>query len=323
MDKQATLDALQSELGDRASTVDVRRIVYSHDMGTLPDVVRKFIDTMPAMVVQPETADEVRRIAVLARDGGLPLVPRGSASAGYGGAVPAASGVVVDMYRMRGLLSLDADASCATALPATTLEELDAALREAGFRMPLMPTSAPSATIGGFVCQGGSGIGGAREKTMRDNLVAVTAVLGDGSVRTFTGEDLDLVYGMEGITGIVTEVTFRIVPAAEERVRAFSFADATAAQVFAHGAVEAGAWHVSVLPPNYLALTNRAIGSALPEAWVVMVADEAREGGVAAPAGCVILLLLSKLRFVHPALRAFCVCEAWVVSLPSARSACC
>ena len=45
--------------------------------------------------------------------------------------------------------------------------------------------------------------------------------------------------------------------------------------------------------------------------------------GVAAPAGCVILLLLSKLRFVHPALRAFCVCEAWVVSLPSARSACC
>lgn len=285
MDKQATLDALQSELGDRASTVDVRRIVYSHDMGTLPDVVRKFIDTMPAMVVQPETADEVRRIAVLARDGGLPLVPRGSASAGYGGAVPAASGVVVDMYRMRGLLSLDADASCATALPATTLEELDAALREAGFRMPLMPTSAPSATIGGFVCQGGSGIGGAREKTMRDNLVAVTAVLGDGSVRTFTGEDLDLVYGMEGITGIVTEVTFRIVPAAEERVRAFSFADATAAQVFAHGAVEAGAWHVSVLPPNYLALTNRAIGSALPEAWVVMVADEAREGGVAAPAG--------------------------------------
>ena len=45
--------------------------------------------------------------------------------------------------------------------------------------------------------------------------------------------------------------------------------------------------------------------------------------GVAAPLGCVILLLLSKFRFVHPALRAFCVCEAWVVSLPSVRFACC
>ena len=39
--------------------------------------------------------------------------------------------------------------------------------------------------------------------------------------------------------------------------------------------------------------------------------------GVAAPLGCVIFLLLSKLWLVHPALRAFCACEAWVVSLPS------
>ena len=45
--------------------------------------------------------------------------------------------------------------------------------------------------------------------------------------------------------------------------------------------------------------------------------------GVAAPLGCVIFLLLSKLRLVHPALRAFCACEAGVVSLPSACSACC
>ena len=45
--------------------------------------------------------------------------------------------------------------------------------------------------------------------------------------------------------------------------------------------------------------------------------------GVAAPLGCVIFSLLPKLRFVHPALRAFCVCEAWVVSLPSARFTCC
>ena len=44
--------------------------------------------------------------------------------------------------------------------------------------------------------------------------------------------------------------------------------------------------------------------------------------GVAAPLGCVIFLLLSKLRLVHPALRAFCACEAGVVSLPSACFAC-
>lgn len=45
--------------------------------------------------------------------------------------------------------------------------------------------------------------------------------------------------------------------------------------------------------------------------------------GAAAPLGRVIFLLLSKLRLVHPALRAFCACEAWVVSLPSVRFVCC
>uniref|UniRef100_UPI0025B0721B FAD-binding oxidoreductase n=1 Tax=Adlercreutzia caecimuris TaxID=671266 RepID=UPI0025B0721B len=80
----------------------------------------------------------------------VPLTPRGSASAGYGGAVPAAGGIVVDMYRMRGLVSVDTEAGTATALPATTLQDIDEALRAQGFRMPLMPTSAPSATIGGL-----------------------------------------------------------------------------------------------------------------------------------------------------------------------------
>ena len=66
----------------------------------------------------------------------------------------------------------------------------------------------------------------------------------------------------------------------------------------------------------YARRTQKAFGTAMR-----LCASLSR--GVAAPLGCVILLLLSKFRFVHPALRAFCVCEAWVVSLPSARSACC
>ena len=45
--------------------------------------------------------------------------------------------------------------------------------------------------------------------------------------------------------------------------------------------------------------------------------------GVAAPLGCVIFLFLTKLRFSHPVLRAFRVCETWEVSLPSACSSCC
>lgn len=279
MNKEAALQAIQELLGDRASTADIRRIVYSHDMGTLPDVVKKFIVTMPDMVVQPESVEEIQQLVSIAAQAQLPLVPRGSASSGYGGAVPASGGVVVDLYRMKGLVSVDAEAMTATAKPASVMADLDLELREQGFMMPIMPTSAPAATIGGFVCQGGSGIGSCRNRTMRDNLTAVTAVLGDGSVHTFTGDDLDLVYGMEGITGIVTSVTWRIVSACDLHYAAFGFETSRNAQDFARAASAAGVWHENIQPPNYIALKNRATGASLPEKWMVFIASESVELG--------------------------------------------
>ena len=66
----------------------------------------------------------------------------------------------------------------------------------------------------------------------------------------------------------------------------------------------------------YSQRTQRACGTA-------MRSCASLSRGVAAPLGCVIFLLLSKLWLVHPALRAFCACEAGVVSLPSACFACC
>lgn len=274
MNREAALQAIEETLGNRASTEDVRRVVYSHDMGTLPDMVKKFISTMPDMVVQPESEEEVSRLVALAAQAQIPLIPRGSASSGYGGAVPASGGVVVDLYRMRGLVSVDPQALTATAKPASVMADLDLELREQGFMMPVMPTSAPSATIGGFVCQGGAGIGSCRQNTMRDNVIAVTAVLGDGTTRVFEGDDLDLVYAMEGITGIVTSVTWRILPAVDMKYAAFGFESAELAQGFAQAASEANAWHVNVQPPNYIALKNRATAADLPEKWMVFVVSE-------------------------------------------------
>ncbi|MGV8084284.1 MAG: FAD-binding and (Fe-S)-binding domain-containing protein [Coriobacteriia bacterium] len=274
MERDSALKAIEELLGNRASTVDVRRLVYSHDMGTLPDVVRKFVNTMPDMVVQPESEEEIKQLVTMATEAGLPLIPRGSASSGYGGAVPASGGISVDLYRLKGLVSVDAEALTATAKPASVMAELDEELRSQGFMMPIMPTSSPAATIGGFVCQGGSGIGSCRHNTMRDQLVSVTAVLGDGTVRTFEGDDLDLVYAMEGITGIVTSVTWRILPAVDMTYAAYGFESAGAAQSFAVAASEAGVWHQNIQPPNYIALKNRATGSTLPEKWMVFVVSE-------------------------------------------------
>lgn len=274
MSKETAIAQMVELLGERASTDEIRRIVYSHDMGTLPEVVKKFIETKPDAVVQPESEEELRQLVEIAASEGIALVPRGSASSGYGGAVPASGGVVVDMYRIRGLVSVDEESMTATAKAASVVAELDEQLRERGFMMPVMPTSAPAATIGGLVSQGGAGIGSCECGFMSDNLVAVTAVLGDGSVRTFEGSDLDLVYAMEGITGIVTSVTFKIVPAVSFAYRAFGFEKAESAQGFAACATASGVWHLNIQPPNYVALKNRACNTSLPEQWMVFVVGD-------------------------------------------------
>ena len=67
---------------------------------------------------------------------------------------------------------------------------------------------------------------------------------------------------------------------------------------------------------GYSRRTQRAFGTAMR-----LCVSLSR--GVAAPLGCVIFLFLTKLRFSHPVLRAFRVCETWEVSLPSACSSCC
>ena len=85
MSKDDALQAIEELFGNRASRTQVRRVVYSHDMGTLPDVVKKFVNTMPDMIVQPETEEELCQLVAFAAKENIPLVPRGSASSGYGG----------------------------------------------------------------------------------------------------------------------------------------------------------------------------------------------------------------------------------------------
>ena len=75
-------------------------------------------------------------------------------------------------------------------------------------------------------------------------------------------------------------------------------------------------WPILGLGPVCSRRTQRAFGTAMRLCVSLF-------RGAAAPLGRVIFLLLSKLRLVHPALRAFCACEAWVVSLPSVRFVCC
>lgn len=265
------LDSIKTLLGERASDDALRRFVYGHDMGALPDTIGTFIKNVPDLVVQPVDENEVVQIVNAAREEGVPVVPRGGATAGFGGAVPAKAGVVLDFVRMNRVLDISPGTGTATVEPGIVWSDLQKALLADDVDLPLYPTSALSATVGGWVAQGGAGIGSRGTGDLLDNIIAVRAVLGDGTIRDFEGKDLRLVYGMEGITGIITRVTIATVPVSPMSNALFALPSAEAAQKFVSETAGLDLWHMNIQPPHFVALKNRATGENLPEEWLAFV----------------------------------------------------
>jgi len=239
---------------------DVReRRLYSHDTGVLPSMFQPLAGpSLADGVAQPQSEDQVARIARFAASQGIPLVPRGKGTAGYGGAIPAHGGLVLDLTHLKGLIEIDSERLVARVQAGTVWKDLDATLSERGFALCLYPTSAPASTVGGWLAQGGAGIGSHAYGWFRDNVVSARVVGGDGIVRIVEGKDLLAVSDAEGTTGIITEVTLRIRPAVVEDVLAISFTRSpTLAQAIHRISAERiPIWSLSFLNPTMAHLKN-------------------------------------------------------------------
>jgi FAD/FMN-containing dehydrogenase len=213
--------AFLERFGERVSFDPTERRLYGHDIAAIPRLVAPLIgDTTPDAVIQPANEQDLITLACWANAAGIPLTPRGKASSGYGGAIPVRRGVVVDFYRMRRVLSIDAAAGTVTVEPGITWEQLDAQLAEHDLTLRLYPTSYPSSTVGGWLAQGGAGIGSYEYGYFRENVLAARLVLPSGAVRELRGNELDLVADAEGITGMISQVTLRVMPRGTARRRA-------------------------------------------------------------------------------------------------------
>ena len=100
--------------GDRVAFHDIERMLYSSDIGNTPRLARKQIKAYPDAVVQPNSVDELIALVDLAMEYKTPLIPRGSGTAGYGGAVPVRSGIVVDFHRLRAIIDVNKDEKTVT-----------------------------------------------------------------------------------------------------------------------------------------------------------------------------------------------------------------
>ena len=211
MNKQART-ALETQFGDRVSFEKTERLVYSHDTASLPKMVKQTLKTVPDAVVQPLNTADVIFITKFSREHKIPLTPRGAASSGWGGAIPTRGGIVVDFSRMRQILNIDKTKGTIRTEAGAIWKNLEIALNKQGLALRLYPSSAMSATVGGWVAEGGGGIGSYEYGRISQNLESITIVTPEGEIRTLQGEDMDLVTDAEGITGMIVEVTVKTRP---------------------------------------------------------------------------------------------------------------
>jgi len=207
-DLQERLTAL---FGGRVNFDRIERNLYSQDVGTLPDLMEPLADTTIAGgVVQPKTIEEISQLVRLAEDAGVPIFPRGKATAGYGGCVPTAEGLVVDLSRMNHIAAIYEKAMTATVQPGVIWEDLESALNKRGLALACYPSSAPSSTVGGWLAQGGGGYGSLSSGWFVENVIYVKAVSMDGTVETISGSDIRSISGACGINGIIGEIAVRV-----------------------------------------------------------------------------------------------------------------
>lgn len=252
---------LEEKFGSRVSFNAIERKMYSHDIAAMPNLVKPLIgNTIPEAVVQPKTEAELTELVRWAYSQNIPLTPRGKGSSGYGGVIPIKKGLVVDFYHLKNVLTIDVEAQTVTVEPGITWEQLDKRLKLENLTLRLYPTSYPSSSVGGWLAQGGAGIGSFEYGYFRENVVSAKVVLPTGDVREFSGADLELIADAEGITGFISQVTLRVQPLEALEVVAIACPSPDKLQNFVDGLIAANLpiWSLVFINPRMAEMKNRA-----------------------------------------------------------------
>ncbi len=173
----------------------------------------------PLIVVLPETTEQVSRVLSYCNQEGIKVVPRGAGTSLSGGALPLADGVLLVMAKFNRVLEIDFDNRCAVVQPGVTNLAVTQAVEHAGFYYAPDPSSQIACTIGGNVAENAGGVHCLKYGVTTNNLLGLEMVLIDGTVLRVGGKHLDsegydllgIMTGSEGLLGVVTEVTVRLL----------------------------------------------------------------------------------------------------------------
>jgi glycolate oxidase len=174
---------------------------------------------LPMVVVLPSTTQQVSEILRYCHANNVKVVPRGAGTGLSGGALPLADGVLLGMAKFNKILETDFENRVVVAQPGVTNLGISEAVEHRGFYYAPDPSSQIACTIGGNVAENSGGVHCLKYGVTTNNVLGVEMVLMNGDIVRVGGKHLDaggydllgLITGSEGLLGVVTEVTVRIL----------------------------------------------------------------------------------------------------------------
>ena len=204
----------------------LRRIVPGEGVIAAEDELRAYecdglsaYRAVPMAVVLPSTTQQVAEVLKLCDAERIKVVPRGAGTSLSGGALPLTDGIVLGLGKFNRILEVDFENRCVVAQPGVTNLGITAAVEHAGFYYAPDPSSQIACTIGGNIAENSGGVHCLKYGLTTNNVLGFEIVLPNGDVVRIGGKHLDaeaydllgLMTGSEGLLGVVTEVTVRIL----------------------------------------------------------------------------------------------------------------
>ncbi|MFQ5426954.1 MAG: FAD-binding protein, partial [Gaiellales bacterium] len=238
----------------------------------------------PAVVVLPETTQQVRDCVALCNRAGAPFVARGAGTGLSGGSVPVADGMVISLARMNRILELDLESARVVVQPGVTNLDVTRAVRDRGFLYAPDPSSQQVCTIGGNVAENSGGAHCLKHGFTVNHVTGLEVVLPDASVVQLGGKSaeqpgydlLGVFIGSEGTLGIATTVTVRLTRAPQRvttLLAAFDSVGAAGAAVSAVIAAGILAGAMEIMDRLTIEAVEGAVSADYPDAQAVLIVD--------------------------------------------------